>query len=325
MSWSTESAASHRQALWRRLLQWGGYGLFASATLLLLLHYLLDESALLLRLVNYLFIPFVCAYLLLSLLLLLRTPRWIGAIGVLVSGFALAPYPHLWRLTPPPAEDDLTLLTYSVRGLNHDYAAVVRVLGQACPDVAVMQEVTRPDALRAELAKLHCHTTPYHYYTHAEEAALGVVSRYPVSVESSRQAGIFTVDTGARMGLLSLWNVHAPKSFTDPRPQREWAKKLIEVAQEKGQGKVLLVGDFNMTPDNLTYHLITEQFHDAFALCGGGPGFTFPSEGRRMTKLIGPVLRIDYLFLPDEVACSSARVLDESGHSDHRPVLFHIH
>jgi endonuclease/exonuclease/phosphatase (EEP) superfamily protein YafD len=55
-------------------------------------------------------------------------------------------------------------------------------------------------------------------------------------------------------------------------------------------------GDFNMPDHGAIYHLFARQMDDAFARSGRGWGMTFPGYIRQPAGLLGPWLRLDYLF-----------------------------
>ncbi len=55
-------------------------------------------------------------------------------------------------------------------------------------------------------------------------------------------------------------------------------------------------GDFNMPDHGGSYHVFADEMSDAFAKSGRGWGFTFPGGMHFPTSLLGPWIRIDYLF-----------------------------
>lgn len=75
---------------------------------------------------------------------------------------------------------------------------------------------------------------------------------------------------------------------------------------------VLFLCDCNSTPQSRQYAVLNRVLNDAFAERGRGFGVTHP-EGYRF-------LRIDYIWHSDEFRTLEARVWNEAGTSDHRPV-----
>ena len=92
--------------------------------------------------------------------------------------------------------------------------------------------------------------------------------------------------------------------------EQEKAARIIRAAQAETKTPIVLLGDFNVTPDTAVYRSLAETFTDAAD--GTRDDFTFPSHA--------PSRKIDYIFTSG--ACQSAdfRV---SAHvaSDHRAVL----
>lgn len=110
-----------------------------------------------------------------------------------------------------------------------------------------------------------------------------------------------------------LLNTHV-----DPGDAAARAQELRQVAavarEQQAAGRPLVVGgDLNATPEDPGLAPLRDAgLRDAWVECGRGDGFTFPSHA--------PVKRIDYLWLPGNLACASATVLDTTI-SDHRPLL----
>jgi endonuclease/exonuclease/phosphatase (EEP) superfamily protein YafD len=104
----------------------------------------------------------------------------------------------------------------------------------------------------------------------------------------------------------------------DPTDGRVGDQDLARIADaisaQKAAGRSFLVGgNFNATPDHPGFaRLKALGLRDAWAECGSGDGFTYPSDK--------PAKRIDYLFLTGDLHCSAASVV-ETQISDHRPLL----
>jgi len=86
---------------------------------------------------------------------------------------------------------------------------------------------------------------------------------------------------------------------------------------------VIVVGEFNATPTNREYGILTSVLHDAWANAGTGLGHTFPSEVR--PNLFGidvprHLVRLDYVFYSPHWTAIDARIVPSEPGSDHRPV-----
>ena len=77
--------------------------------------------------------------------------------------------------------------------------------------------------------------------------------------------------------------------------------------------KTVLMGDFNVTPDNPVLKPIREKLADAAALCGNLP--TYPSDK--------PEIKIDYIFATPDIKITSAEIPSLIA-SDHLPHIAEI-
>ena len=73
----------------------------------------------------------------------------------------------------------------------------------------------------------------------------------------------------------------------------------------------MICGDFNDTPMSYTYHRLAAGHKDSFADGGSGMGATF--------SVLWPLLRIDYILVPENVTCDRTTV-NRVPFSDHYPV-----
>ena len=77
---------------------------------------------------------------------------------------------------------------------------------------------------------------------------------------------------------------------------------------------VVLVGDFNNTPDSWSYSQLSKGLRDAYRLSGSGWGATYHADH--------PAVRIDFVLLGPEFEPVSASVADPyPSSSDHRPLI----
>jgi endonuclease/exonuclease/phosphatase family metal-dependent hydrolase len=129
------------------------------------------------------------------------------------------------------------------------------------------------------------------------------------------------------LGVTEVWNYLGPgASFGEGirgsfETREQQAQRILEDI-DRGQGLVMVVGDFNMTPQTDAYRMLARRLKDAHREAGHGFGHTFPAHGGRFFGIPYPrrVVRIDLiLYSPDWVA-QEARVLHEHGRSDHMPV-----
>ena len=83
----------------------------------------------------------------------------------------------------------------------------------------------------------------------------------------------------------------------------------------------LVGGDFNMPDHGQMYRLFSQKMTDAFAAAGNGWGMTFPgTKDSRAGRVLGPWLRIDYLFAGRGWKPVDCRTADDV-RSQHRAVF----
>ncbi len=87
-------------------------------------------------------------------------------------------------------------------------------------------------------------------------------------------------------------------------------EKIIEHINETPH-RTIICGDFNDTPMSYTYHTLSKNRKDTFEEAGKGFGATFIP--------MWPLLRIDYLLVPEDSQCITHTVIKETL-SDHYPV-----
>jgi endonuclease/exonuclease/phosphatase family metal-dependent hydrolase len=86
---------------------------------------------------------------------------------------------------------------------------------------------------------------------------------------------------------------------------------------------VILAGDLNAPEHSQPYALVAAHLENAHRAAGSGLGFTYPSSAVRLLGAVPafPVVRIDHVFFSRHFVALRADTLEDSGGSDHRPVL----
>lgn len=97
--------------------------------------------------------------------------------------------------------------------------------------------------------------------------------------------------------------------------------RALLAATSKEKLPYIVGGDFNMPDHGRMYRMIAAGMSDAFAVAGNGWGLTFPgSKDSAMAAMIGPWLRIDYLFAGTGWKPVDCRTADDP-RSQHRALL----
>jgi endonuclease/exonuclease/phosphatase family metal-dependent hydrolase len=99
----------------------------------------------------------------------------------------------------------------------------------------------------------------------------------------------------------------AKRLKTQIQRRSEQTKTVVEAINESPY-PVIVMGDFNDTPQSYTYQQLKEGRKDAFIEKGSGWGATFLKPF--------PVLRIDYILHDEELECTSYKCISDI-ESDH--------
>jgi vancomycin resistance protein VanJ len=243
---------------------------------------------------------------------------------VLLIGVYFIPM-FLFKPSPPVDGYPFKVMTFNVHQRNTDEMTILELILEEDADVVALQELTPSvsEDLRQALEKHY----PYHTLRSDQPVeGQGLLSRYPLEQVSPGPDYRFqsaVVQTPA--GPVTLLNVHTPSLFPigwrkDWERQREFLQVVTAQIAEI-EGPLLVVGDFNTTPQAENYALLRRQLRDAFMDSGWGFGFSYPATPKFGIRLPWPLVRIDYIFHSDHLASYDTRVLEISGGSDHRPVV----
>lgn len=227
------------------------------------------------------------------------------------------------------------MLTYNIRhgqGMDDsvDLRRISRVIREASPDIAALQELDNATARSGgieQLAALGALTgmqtvfggsMPYA----GGEYGVGLLSRHPIlsamnhplphsAEREPRTALTGTIGltaTGADLGVICTHFDH----LEDPRDRTVQAEALRGIMSGAGQCPWILAGDLNATPDSEVVRSLATDWSDTSA---GVWKPTFPNGTPNET--------IDYILVRPEPRWRvvSTDVIDERVASDHRPVL----
>ena len=203
------------------------------------------------------------------------------------------------------------VVTASLRNYNNDMDAAAALLSTHKPDILIVQEADT-DRFLGALQQ----ASGQHWNVARRNNEL-ILCRCAVS--DIRQDG-YILSAQLALGSLSLrvWNVRAPKSYSDVVKNRLYFTALASQMREGGPG--IAAGDFNATPWNEGYRIVARVARDSWRAAGWGPGFTFPTRARRM-GLIAPLIRIDQVFATPGLAAVHAETGTASSGADHLPVI----
>jgi endonuclease/exonuclease/phosphatase family metal-dependent hydrolase len=219
----------------------------------------------------------------------------------------------------------VTLLSYNIRSLRDDPAAVVRVIRAADPHVAIIQEAPRFLRWRTSCAAL-ARRSGLLWISGGRRAGANLVL-CTMAVRTIERFEIPFSDRpklhhrGAAVAVLELAGSRFAVAGThlDLIEQARLAHldELAAFAAERlADVPLIMGGDLNAVPASATWQRCAEFGADGFAAIGSGDGFTYST--------LAPVRRIDALFADSRLRPIRAEVLDSADvrrASDHRPLL----
>ena len=268
----------------------------------------------------------------LVLLLLARAWRWgwVGVaalaslgVGLLYSGWRLAPYQPAWPVDMAGAEacrsdDRLSVLVANLLQSNEDHARALRTLNAADADVLVLLEVD-DNWLRALAPLVARH--PYRVLEPRDNTyGMAVLSRRPLT--DARTLSNFGTETPLVTAALQmaggrgvrLWAIH-PRP---PRPTQDTDDRdaeLVRTARQvrEGAGPAIVAGDLNDVPWSRTTTLLKDVSGTVDPRIGRSPLPTF--SARRPAVLRWP---LDDVFATRDFTLVDLRRPGRTG-SDHLP------
>lgn len=222
----------------------------------------------------------------------------------------------------------LRVMSYNIRSLRDDRAAVVRVIRDADPDVVCIQEAPRFFRWRAKCARLAADTGLALASGGRAAAANLILARPGLEIESARTV-LFTKDPrlhqrGVAIAVLRVSHERVLVAGTHldgyPEPRLRHVAELFAAidAQVPAPEVLVLAGDFNDDPGTPVWDALRGRGADSFAVAGSGDGLTL--------NVTNPTRRIDAVFAAG-ADVTSARSIDSDDvriASDHRPVLTEI-
>lgn len=236
--------------------------------------------------------------------------------------------PKTPALAIAPDEVAITLLTYNVLANGRPDDRPLALVQESGADIVALQEFRRnPTAA-------HFRDALQDQYPHYILAPTGLMSRYPITEQTrwrvDGRPGFLRARLDVEGNPLVVYVVHpAPPAVGIPYSTTQRDKGLQQVLDRARQETepVILIGDFNMSDASALYKTIHAGYVDAHREVGRGFGNTFPHFGAIFPNLwfLPPIVRLDYVFYsPDRIRSIEARVLQETGGSDHHPLLVQL-
>jgi vancomycin resistance protein VanJ len=271
--------------------------------------------------------------------LLLRS-GWLRGATLLTLAAFLALFGS--RLAPPfgqPAQGSrLRVMTLNQFYANRQVDELITAIRTQDADIVAIQELSESvaDAASQQLRDIY----PYQFLTAGvEDYGLGILSRYPLRTTARTQGfvgqrAIVEVDGVA----ITVINVHLNAPQAPTRRLRQFRPVKVVLDYDTSQrardfpgllreidaitGPLIVIGDFNTSDREPPYAELAARLHDAYRETAWGFGFTFPNDQQlARLKVPFPLVRIDYVWSRAGIAPAAARVVCDSGGSDHCAVV----
>ena len=257
---------------------------------------------------------------------------------------------YQFRSPEPEREATLRMVSYNVGLFAHGPAgmdrlvladSVSRYLMRQDADIICLQEFFLPAGQQLDpWLKRHFPGYQAEYYVrggksgHFGNLTLSrprVADRGKMAFEHSSNMALWT-DVRLDSATLRLYNCHFESynisipalvkkdgavEETEQKMRRSITERPKQVSAvlkdvENAPVSALVLGDFNDTPLSYTYFRLLRGRRDSFARVGKGFGATY--------SILWPLLRIDYILYPRELAAVSYQV-EKVRYSDHYPII----
>ncbi|MGH3373695.1 MAG: endonuclease/exonuclease/phosphatase family protein [Actinoallomurus sp.] len=233
-------------------------------------------------------------------------------------------------MTPGEPMTPIRLLSYNIRSMRDDRAALARVIRRLEPDIVCVQEAPRFAfwlrkrrwlarrgalglAVRERPAGLELYAGPRTALLHRHHRLLVPV---PGMHRRGLALGLFEV---GRARLVAA-SVHLDLAKGPRLRHAEEIVTELERVRERFRAPIVVAGDINEEPGGPTWSFLASRFQDGFVVAPAGQGATYSSTE--------PLTRIDGVFADAGIEVLSCGVPDEPelladypDATDHRPVL----
>ena len=254
---------------------------------------------------------------------------------------------------PEQSGEAVKVLTYNIgkymlagKGMSEEktISGIRELISDKSPDIVCLQEFLTRDTASL-LARLPDYPYRYSHFFHGSTFFGNItLSRYPIVGNEAITFGKSTnlcikSDVKTDFGIISIFNCHLESyslSFTSiikrltrngyfreefislhdrigsaTVKRTDQVEKILEI-DRKNRYPSIICGDFNDTPVSYTYRQLKSGRKDTFSEAGNGFSSTY--------SVLWPLLRIDYILIPNELGCSEHEVL-RAPYSDHYPVI----
>ena len=269
-----------------------------------------------------------------------RTLAWMLLPNIVIALTYLTPYLMPSFVAVQDEGSPIRVMTYNVLNPQDEqmldtYADLIR---EANPDIIAFQEFSQiaHEGLRERIGD------EYPYFASEIlpgwwQSGQGLYSKFPILDEVAWVDEDLNMTHPHQRLLLDINGTEVAFYNIHPYPPIEWVSGFQFVVNETELSAhavamqriinriqletlpVLVAGDMNMSDQFPEYRRLAAVLTDSFKSGGFGLGFTYPANNR-----FPELMRLDYIFHSDVFRTVTARVLADSGTSDHLPVVANI-
>lgn len=246
-----------------------------------------------------------------------------GSILLIIFSFAPLFFP---KHPTPPSSNGLAvkIMSYNLHGIEN-IDGILKVIHQEKPDILLLQEYS------PAFASPTFHGLDDLYpvlYSELDSKGFGqaVYSRYPLTKireEFDRgRAQKLLVETPE--GSIKIWNIHPIPPFLVPPEEFDAQVSALAEDISQAKGRLIVAGDLNATDQSGAYRKIAQYLTDAYREAGWGFGFSYPAPPYTFMDSglqVGPIWRIDHIFLSQEFIPINVYISKDAGGSDHFPIV----
>lgn len=224
---------------------------------------------------------------------------------------------YLPHRTNPGAGCRIAVVTFNHLEGRPDDAGAAKLIAALHPDLLFAQKVYDTEAFRAALTAAGL--SGFHSFLSPGNSQL-ILSRFPILRGHDDRDGIWT-DVAIAGEEVRLRSLYAPRPVLEtgkPELYREYYARLDEEIRAR-TAPLIVAGDGNASIFTPEIAQLRKRLRDAWDEAGFGLGATFPGPWRRI-GILGPFVRIDYVFHNDAFAAVAARRIDDATGAGHYPV-----
>lgn len=228
-----------------------------------------------------------------------------------------------------PASAVVRVLSYNIRSMRDDTAALARVIRACAPDLVLVQEAPRFFRWRKAAARLARETGLVHVTGGATAAGPMVLSSLRAEVLRTEdvllphhpplhQRGFATAVLrigGVRLGVIST---HLSLS---PAERYDQAGLLLAQVAALNEPNVVVGGDFNEPPERRGFARIAAELQDGFAVAPWGGEVTNVREPFQRIDAVFATRPVEFLGCGVPHSVPGVTPADLSTATDHLPVL----